>query len=349
MKILVFGDSYVSSEVFARAFAALEPDPQLTYAQLDESDLMKPRTPSELSLREYAGSPRQLIERLPGQEVLVVHGAPVSDAVLDASGQLKLVCCARGGPVNIDLEAASQRRIPVVTTPGKNAESVADLAIAFMVMLARGIPKAQSFLEHGGRLGESAFEGAQFFGNDLGGHALGLVGYGNVGRRVARRAFSFGMSIQAYDPYLDPATLAEDGVTPLSTLASLLEQSNFVSLHARTSAENENLMSGPEFKRMQAGAFFINTARETLVDEEALLEAVSSRHLAGAALDVVRPHLGPGPHPLLELPNVVITPHIGGATRETLQRGAQMVAEEIGRFSRSEPLRWVINSVGAHT
>src|SRR4029077_8316345 len=144
------------------------------YLDVDDSRRFEPSTPSELKLREYQGSPAELEAHMESVEALAVQGAPVTDTVLDASTVLRLVCCARGGPVNVDVDAVSARGLPLVNTPGKNAEAVADQALAFMVMLARGFPRAQKFLLDGGRLGESAYEGAQFLGHELGGHVLGL-------------------------------------------------------------------------------------------------------------------------------------------------------------------------------
>jgi D-3-phosphoglycerate dehydrogenase len=341
MKILAVGDSFVPVEVFKRGFAELERAQDIEYLQLDESLPFTPSSDSELSIREYLGSPNQVASSVGDADILVVHGAPVTDSVIAAGARLKLLCCARGGPVNIDVKAASARRLPVVNTPGKNAEAVADQAIAFMVMLARGFPRAQRFLLEGGTLGESAYEGARFQGHELGGHVLGLVGYGNVGRRVARRAVAFGMSVVVYDPYVkgdDPI-----GVEQAPSLASLLDVADFVSLHVRASADTEDMFGRAEFAAMKRGSYFINTARETLVDEAALDAALASGHISGAALDVVRARNGSGPHPLLRHDNVVITPHIGGATHETLMRGVTMVAAEIERFVAGEPLLFVIN------
>jgi D-3-phosphoglycerate dehydrogenase len=264
----------------------------------------------------------------------------VTEEVMAAGANLKLVCCARGGPVNVDVSAATARRIPVVNTPGKNAEAVADQTLAFMVMLARGFPRAQRFLLEGGKLGESAYEGARFLGHELGGHVLALVGYGNVGRRVCRRAIAFGMTVTVYDPFVQ---VEETGARQVERLADLLPSADFVSLHVRATEETHNLFGRNEFAQMKKGAYFVNTARETLVDEDALEAALSSGQLAGAALDVVRPRMGIGPHPLLKHDNVVITPHIGGATHETLLRGVTMVADEILRFSSGKPLRSVVN------
>ncbi len=345
LKILAVGDSYVLPEAFERGLADLADRAEVLVITLDERDTLEPSTPSERRIREYAGHPRQLIAALNNHDVLVVHGAPVTDAVLDASPQLRLVCCARGGPVNVDIAAATERGIPLVVSPGKNAESVADLTLGFMIMLARGIPRSQLFLANGGQLGLSTFEGAQFFGHDLGGHVLGLVGYGHVGSRVARRALAFGMSVKVYDPYVDAARIEAPGITTCS-LDALVSTSDMISLHARATPENADFFGATLFGRMKPGSFFINTARESLVDEAALCDALTSGHLAGAALDVLKTVPGGGISPLRRLDNVIVTPHIGGATYETSARGVNMVAAQIARYIAGQSLEHVYNGVG---
>ena len=340
MKILAVGDSFMPSTFFEAAFGPLHAGGHdVSYKQIDPERAFTPATPSELKLREYQGAPAELATWLPGVEVLVVHGAPVTDAVIEASAELRLICCARGGPVNVDVDAVTARGLPLVITPGKNAEAVADLTIAFLVMLARGLPNAQRFLADGGRL-QSNWDGVQFFGSDLRRHVLGLVGYGAIGRRVAARAIPFGLSVIVHDPYL----AVEDGsVEQVDTLAELLARADFVSLHARASSGNENMIDGAALAGMKRGAFLINTARETLLDEDALDAALASGTLAGAALDVVKSSMTPGPHRLLRHGNIVMTPHIGGATRETLMQGAEMIADEIHRFAAGEELLNVTN------
>ncbi len=322
---------------FAEAFAALAADHVIETMDVDPKRPFTPTTPSELGLREYQGSPGELIEHMTGVEVLVVQGAPVTDAVIDASADLRLVCCARGGPVNVDVAAVTARRLPLVYTPGKNAEAVADLTLAFMVMLARGLPRAQRFLDEGNQLVDN-WAGVQFLGNDLRRHVLGIIGVGQVGLRVARRAAAFGMEILAYDPFVEA-----DGIEQVRTLEEVLARSDFVSIHARATADNADLIDAAAFGRMKPGAFLINTARETLVDEHALDDALSSGQIAGAALDTVRPGGPPGRHPLLRHRNVVLTPHIGGATHETLAQGAEMIAADIARFAAGRPLVHVLN------
>jgi D-3-phosphoglycerate dehydrogenase len=340
MRILAVGDSFMPPHYFEDGFASLHAEHEVECLQIEEDPTFEPATPSELKLSEYQGNPEQLIQRMPGVEVLAVHGAPVTDAVLDASRELKLVCCARGGPVNVDVDAVTARSLALVNTPGKNADAVADLTLAFLIMLARGVPKAQRFLERGGRVRDN-FEGAPFIGSDLRGHTLGLVGYGNVGRRVAVRALAFGMSVLVFDPYIERHE--DDRVERVEELAEFLARSDFVSLHARANADNTNLFNEATFARMRPGGFFVNTARESLVDEDALDAALASGHLAGAALDVLYPHAADGAHPLLRHGNVVLTPHMAGATRETLLQGAEMLAAEIRRFAAGEPLVNVVN------
>jgi D-3-phosphoglycerate dehydrogenase len=278
-----------------------------------------------------------------GHDVLIVHGAPVSSEVLDA-GQLRLVCCARGGPVNVDVAAATDRGIPVVNTPGKNAEAVAELTIAFALLLIRMVPRASHDLLRRGAFAESVFEGSEYFGQEAASVTLGLVGLGRVGREVASRARVLGFTVLAYDPLV---TQAPDGVG-LVPLDTLLARSGIVSLHARATAENQHMFSHAQFAQMRPGACFINTARESLVDEDALTAALRTGTLAGAALDVLeRPAAGTR-HPLLGAPNVLVTPHIGGATAETLARGARRAVAAVASLAAGQVPADVVNPQVLH-
>jgi len=303
--------------VYASYLAVLGDRVAVDSVQITGISSTPPRTESERRLREYVGDPAEIARAVAGHEVLIVHGAPVSAEVLDAA-PIRLVCCARGGPVNVDVAAATDRGIPVVNTPGKNAAAVAELTIAFALLLIRTVPRASRSLAERGRLAESVFGGEEFFGREAASITLGLVGLGRVGREVAVRARALGFSLLAHDPVLPDA--AADGVD-MVPLEALLERSDIVSLHARATPHNRHMFSYAEFARMRPGACFINTAREGLVDEDALYQALARGALGGAALDVLE--RVPGRHPLLGLPNVFVTPHIGGATAETLARGAE--------------------------
>jgi D-3-phosphoglycerate dehydrogenase len=342
MRILTVGDSYFPSSAYRPAFERLAGRHELTFVDLADDPAWIPSSPSELNLRETFGSPAAVIGALDRHEVLVLQGAAISDAVLAAAPALLAVCCARGGPVNVDVAAATERGIPVVTTPGKNAEAVADLTLGFIVMLARRLPEVLRHVEAGGAFGHDNYEGSRWFGHDLAGQTLGLIGLGQVGRRVAKRAVAFGMRVVAHDPFLPAAAIAQAGAEVVD-LETLVSTADVISLHARASADNRHLIGRAEVARMKPGSFLINTARDTLVDEVALAEGLASGRLAGAALDLVSPSPATGRHPLLAFPNVIITTHIGGATAETLHHAAEMIAGEIERLAAGEPLVNVAN------
>jgi D-3-phosphoglycerate dehydrogenase len=336
-RILVVGDRFCPGAILREAFGDLEADHEITSLDVVDEPSWAPATRSERRLREVIGSPSQVIAALGGQDVLVVQGAPVTEEVLDADPALRLICCARGGPVNIDVAAATARGIPVVTTPGKNADAVAELTIGFLILLARRLPEVIRHVEGGGEFSHDNYEGANWFGHDLAGKTLGLVGYGQVGRRVAIRAQAFGMLVLVSDPYVASEAIAADGAEAVG-LTALIDRSDAISLHARATAENRGLMGREQLARMKPGALLVNTARDSLLDEAAVVEALASGRLGGFAVDVPSPSPAEGRHPLLAFPNVVITAHIGGATIETLHHAGEMAAAEIGRFVRGEPL-----------
>jgi D-3-phosphoglycerate dehydrogenase len=339
VRVLVVGDPFMPTSVYAPYLAVLVDRVAVDSVQITGMASTPPRTESERRLREYVGDPAEIARAVAGHDVLIVHGAPVSSEVLDAA-PIRLVCCARGGPVNVDVVAATDRGIPVVNTPGKNAAAVAELTIAFALLLIRTVPRASRSLAERGRLAESVFGGQEFFGREAASIILGLVGLGRVGHEVAVRARALGFSLLAHDPLLPDA--AADGVDMVS-LEALLERSDIVSLHARATPHNRHMFSHAEFARMRPGACFINTARESLVDEPALQAALDQGRLGGAGLDVLeRPPPGTR-HPLLATPNVLVTPHIGGATTETLARGAQRAVAALASLLDGQIPNDVIN------
>ncbi|HUY47486.1 MAG TPA: NAD(P)-dependent oxidoreductase [Streptosporangiaceae bacterium] len=319
VRVLVIGDPYMPVSAYAEPLALLGEEVTVASMQIEGVAFAPPRTESEHRLREYVGDPADIARAVAGHDVLIVHGAPVSSEVLDAA-PLRLVCCARGGPVNVDVAAATDRGIPVVNTPGKNAEAVAELTIAFALLLIRAVPRASRYLLSRGSFAESVFEGSEFFGSEAASVTLGLVGLGRVGREVAARAQRLGFTVIGYDPQIPDAVAHGVDMVPLEVL---LERSDIVSLHARATPENRHMFARAEFTRMRRGACFINTARESLVDESALRDALEKGKLGGAALDVLERPAAGSRHPLLTAPNVLVTPHIGGATTETLARGAR--------------------------
>ncbi|MGX1584417.1 NAD(P)-dependent oxidoreductase [Microbacterium sp. NPDC055502] len=333
-RILVIGDSYMTAEVFTRAFAQRGIPVDTATMTIAEP------TWDASSIHEFEGDPAEVARLAQGYDVVAFHAAPFTADVLAALPGLRLLGCARGGPVNVDLAAARERGVRVTTTPGKNADAVADLTIGFLISIVRNVPASLRDVDErvaeGRPLAESTFEGARWFGREVKGLRLGLIGYGNVARLVAARARALGATIAAYDPYVDPATVTD--ATIVSDLDALLAGSDVVSVHARATADNRHLIGAEQIARMPQGSFLINTARESLVDEQALLDGLRNGHLAGVALDVNEPD-GPW-RDLVAQPNLILTPHLAGATHQTLARGADMLAAEIERFLAGGELRW---------
>lgn len=286
--------------------------------------------PRSETKRLLAGA--KLVEVVAGYDVFVTEVDQVKGPVFDKLPGLRLIGSCRGNPVNVDVEAATARGIPVLNTPGRNAISVAELAMAFMLALSRRVPETAAVLKssQGGPM-RIARVFVEFQGHELRGRTVGLVGLGAVGREVARRATAFGCRVLAYDPYVAAARAQELGVE-LVDLDRLLSEADFVSLHAAVTPETQGLIGEAQFARMKSTAYFVNTARAALTDEEALLRALVEKRIAGAALDVFAKEPPPPDHPLLNLPNVLATPHIGGNTAEVTVHQSEIIVEDLVRW-----------------
>lgn len=340
MRILAIYDTYMPEEFFRRAFAGIMKTNDIRFAYLNELDRKDPETDSEKSIREYNGNPDELAAILKDEDILVVHAAPVTSEVLAAAPTLKAVFCVRGGPVNIDVAAASKRGILVGAAPGRNADAVADFTLALILALARNLVNGVEFVKENKSFTKEEWEG--FFGHELGGMTLGLVGYGNVGSRVAKRALSFGMSVLVSDPYVDRAKIEAPGIS-VTDLDTLLSSSDVISVHAREAPENDNMIGPKQFEKMKKTAFFINTARGSLVDEDALYDALSTGKIAKAALDVMKVEPTDPASRLVKLPNVLVTPHIAGASHQVRYRGAEIVAKSIENLMAGLPVGGLMN------
>lgn len=280
--------------------------------------------------------PATLSTHLGDAWALVVRSRTKVNASLIASApRLELIARAGVGVDNVDMAAAGARRIRVVNAPAAATTSVAELAIALYLLLVRGL-YPQIVATKDGRWERGTH------GDELSGKTVGFVGYGRIAREVARRLAPFGAPCVAYDPFV-PARVDSTELLPFD---ELLARADLVSVHAALTPENHHLLDARAFARMKAGSFLVNVARGALVDELALLAALASGHLAGAALDVfeVEP---PANRELLARPNVIATPHLGASTREAQRRAGFDTVDEVLRALSGEPLTALVLPPGA--
>ena len=294
------------------------------------------------NITEFVGSPEEMKDKIGDAEILIVGVAPVSDDVMDADPNLRIVFCPRGGPVNVDVEGATQRGIMVVNAPGRNAEGVADQTIGLLICEARHLARAHCAVVSGTY--EREFKAWRQFVPELAEKTLGLVGFGNVARKVAKRAKGFDMNILVYDPYISEDDVAEHGVRKVS-MEELLKNSDFVSVHVRLTEGTWHLIGEKEFLMMKKNAIFVNTSRGHVVDEKALVQALREGRIAGAALDVVEeePIQHHAENPLLKMNNVTITPHTAGVSDRVRERGVMIAAGDLARYLRGERIQNLLN------
>jgi len=269
-------------------------------------------------LRIYDGA--GLAKRLVAEDadILVVEADFVDAGVFEVP--LIAVAATRGDPNNVDIGAATRAGVPVLRTPGRNADAVAELTIGLLIALARGVVPADRDVREVEVFRDGTIPYQRFRGWEVAGRRVAIVGYGAVGRALEWRLRALGMIVSIYDPYVDGAG---------RDLEAAVRDADVVSLHAALTPENVGLFGAEQFEWMSPGAVFLNTARAGLHDIGALVAALESGHLGGAGLDHFDGEMLPAGHPLLSMANVVLTPHIGGATIDTEARGAQMVADDL--------------------
>jgi D-3-phosphoglycerate dehydrogenase len=350
-RVAVIGDNFMLPEKFVDALERLDglefiirkslqnwPDDDMTHGYDDLPGRGDPLDQAGLAnLKEYFGTPEEVIELIADADIFIGHLAPITRSVLDAAPDLKLIGISRGGPVNVDLAATRARGIQVVNTPGRNAGAVAEFTIGMILSQTRLITAGHTALATAGDWSGHLYR-ADSTGRELSEMTVGIIGYGHIGTRVVRHLKSFGCRILVCDPYvqLSPGDL-DDGVTQVP-LEAILGESDVVTMHPRVTAETTGMIGAGEFAAMKDGAYFINTARGPLVDYDALYHALITGKLAGAGIETFAIEPVPKDWPLLKLPNVTLTPHIAGASVKTVTNAADMLAEEVRRFLKGEPL-----------
>lgn len=278
----------------------------------------------------------ELARDLANADALIVRSATqVTAELIAAAPNLRVVARAGTGVDNVDVAAATARGILVMNAAGANSVSVAELAVGFLVALARAIPAADASMKQG------VWDKKRFMGSELRGKVLGVVGFGRIGREVAARARAFGMEILAYDPFLASRAADAAGV-PLVTLDEVLAKADFLTLHVPALAETRHLINAERLARVKKGVRIVNTARGELIDDAALAAAIQSGHVGGAALDVFDPE-PPADWTLVKLPQVIATPHIAASTVEGQELVGNETAVQVRDYLKDGIIRNAVN------
>ncbi len=276
-----------------------------------------------------------------GQDAEMLAGlfVPISSKVFDAMPKLRVAGVSRAGLENVNVTEATKRGVVVFNIEGRNAEAVSDFAVGLMLSECRNIARAHYAIKNGQWRKE--FSNSDWV-PELKGKKVGIVGFGYIGRLVAEKLSGFGVNRLVYDPFVDADAVREAGCVPVDK-ETLFKDSDFVSLHARMSESTKNMVGAKELALMKPTAYLINTARAGLIDEQALVEALKAKRIAGAGLDVFSFEPIKPDSELLTLDNVTLTTHIAGTTREALTRSPEILMEDIGKLLSGGKPRFIIN------
>jgi D-3-phosphoglycerate dehydrogenase / 2-oxoglutarate reductase len=304
---------------------------------LNETGLQKLAEAEDVIVDQKTGlSEEELVRIIPEYDALLVRSqTKVTPAIIEAADRLKAIGRAGVGVDNINIPAATKKGIVVLNAPAGNTMSTAEHTFAMIMALARRIPHAYHSMMAG------IWDRKSFVGVELNEKTLGVVGLGRIGAEVAKRAKAFNMKVIAYDPFLTDEKAKKLGVTP-ATIDELVRKADFITVHTPLTKETKYIISTPEFAKMKDGVRIINCARGGIIEEKALYDAIVEGKVSGAALDVFEEE-PPTDNPLVKLPQVIVTPHLGASTLEAQENVAIDVSEEILHILRDEPFKNAVN------
>jgi D-3-phosphoglycerate dehydrogenase len=316
----------------------------LILAPFDEVSLARLRALGDVAYESWLETrtlrdPDELGERLAreGVDVLVIEADFVFEEVFERAPGLRLVGVCRNALNQVDLESAAEHGVLVTHAPGRNTNAVAEMTLALMLAISRRIVPAHQLVAGGGWR-DPATGYLLMRGREIAGSTVGVVGFGQIGREVARRCIALGARVVVHDPLVPARDVQALGCKSVA-LRELAERSDFVTLHVPENDATYRMIDAAFLTAMKRDAYLINTSVGAVVDTSALVDALESSRIAGAALDVFEGQPLPISSPLLSAPNVILTPHIGGATAETVERHSRIITEEIERMVAGEPLQ----------
>lgn len=341
MKIIGVGDLLIPEEMIRRGFEDLADDQieleTISWEMPDYETLQAVNLQVETEGCESVDVPDEMLESLKDADILITQFFPVNRKVIDACPNLKVIGVLRGGIENVNEDYAREKGILIYHTPGRNANAVADFTVGMLLAECRNIARSHTNLKDGKWVRDYTNAGVV---PDLADKTVGIAGFGEIGRKVAKRLSAFDMDVLVYDPY---AKDIPEGFRRVETLDELARESDFVTLHMRLTDETSRIIGEDFFSKMKPGAYLINTARSGLVDEAALAEALRSGKIMGAAIDVFDHEPPDMDDPLLNLPNLTITPHLAGGTVDALLGSPKLLAREMEGLFEGKTSQFIVN------
>jgi D-3-phosphoglycerate dehydrogenase len=339
--VAIIGDLFMLPEVFARALEAACGDSVVLRTRKDNW----PDEPMEHGyaaagmegLKEYFGTADDVVAFVGDAEILVTQLAPLSRGIFERLPNLKLVAVSRGGPVNVDMQAAKDHGVTVVNTPGRNSSAVAEFTLGAILAETRKIREGHEALRAGNWRGD--LYRADVTGRELNEMTVGVIGYGNIGTKVVKLLRAFGSKVLVCDPYVQLSPEDQQAGVEHVALDRLLADADVVTLHARVTDETRQMMNAEAFRKMKKDALFVNTARGPMCNYDDLYQALVDGEIGSAMMETFGVEPVPVDWPLLQLPNVTLTPHIAGASVRTVTFAAEQAAEEVRRYIAGEPPR----------
>lgn len=336
MKILLASDGFVTEKVLRSALAEAYPEAEVAALA---STWPVPPFKDIGDVREASGDEDELIEALEGCEIAFSHTFPFTRRVIEASPELKMITICRGGPVNVNIDAATEHGVLVTYTPGRNATATAEHSLAMILAAARQIAQRHSEVASG--QWRSDYYLYDRVGPEIAGSTIGLVGYGAIGSRVATALVALGATVLVYDPWAEDPKLA--GITFHEDLNVVMSQANILSLHARVTDDNRHMINAKNIALMPENSIIVNCARGELLDYDAVCNALETGKLYAAAFDTFPEEPLPANHRLRTFSNVTMTPHLAGASKGAAELAARIGAADIAAFAQGGEPQYVAN------
>lgn len=331
-KILCVYDGGITKELMSQLKDLEQYGAEVTMVEDKEMYAMGPITDRMLLIEQKgvdaAPTCPEFLEACKDKDILIVHVASINKEIINACPNLKVAAVLRGGYENADVEELTRHRIPLINAPWRSADAVADFTVGMMIAENKNIARSHKLIFDGKWC--KKYTNQEYIHN-MRNCTIGLIGYGYIGSRVAKRLIGFESKVIVYDPFTAQEKLEAEGVTCV-TLDELLEQSDFISMHLRLSDNTRYFIGKEQFAKMKKTAYFINTARSGLVDTNALIEALQNKIIGGAAIDVHDVEPLPADHPYLTLDNITLTSHLAGTSCDTMRMSVEIAYEDLKSY-----------------